>query len=32
MEGHSNRLEQVDDRITELEDKNEIRRKTEELY
>jgi chromosome segregation ATPase len=31
MEGHSNRLEQVEDRISELEDKMEIKRKTEEL-
>jgi chromosome segregation ATPase len=31
MEGHSSRLEQVEDRISELEDKMEIQRKTEEL-
>jgi hypothetical protein len=31
MEGHSSRLEQVEDRISELEDKNEIKGKTEEL-
>jgi chromosome segregation ATPase len=30
-EGHSSRLEQVEDRISELEDKMEIRGKTEEL-
>jgi hypothetical protein len=30
MEGHSRRLEQADDRISELEDKMEIKRKTEE--
>jgi hypothetical protein len=31
MEGHSSRLEQVEDRISELEDKMEIQGKTEEL-
>jgi chromosome segregation ATPase len=31
MEGHSIRLEQVEDRISELEDKMEIKGKTEEL-
>jgi chromosome segregation ATPase len=31
MEGHSNRLEQAEDRISELEDEMEIREKTEEL-
>jgi septal ring factor EnvC (AmiA/AmiB activator) len=31
MEGHSSRLEQVEDRISELEDKMEIKGKTEEL-
>jgi archaeosine-15-forming tRNA-guanine transglycosylase len=31
MEGHSNRLEQAEDRISELEDKMEIKEKTEEL-
>jgi hypothetical protein len=31
MEGHSFRLEQVEDRISELEDKMEIKGKTEEL-
>jgi chromosome segregation ATPase len=31
MEGHSNRLEQAEDRISELEDKMEIKRKTEKL-
>jgi chromosome segregation ATPase len=31
MEGHSNRLEQVGDRISELEDKMEIKGKTEKL-
>jgi chromosome segregation ATPase len=31
MEGHSSRLEQVEDRISELEDKMEIKAKTEEL-
>jgi phosphoglycerate-specific signal transduction histidine kinase len=30
-EGHSSRLEQVEDRISELEDKIEIKGKTEEL-
>jgi hypothetical protein len=30
-EGHSSRLEQADDRISELEDKMEIQGKTEEL-
>jgi hypothetical protein len=30
-ESHSNRLEQVEDRISELEDKMEIKGKTEEL-
>jgi chromosome segregation ATPase len=31
MEGHSSRLEQAEDRISELEDKMENKRKTEEL-
>jgi chromosome segregation ATPase len=31
VEGHSNRLEQAEDRISELEDEMEIREKTEEL-
>jgi hypothetical protein len=31
MEGHYSRLEQVEDRISELEDKMEIQRKTKEL-
>jgi hypothetical protein len=31
MEGHSSRLEQVEDRIPELEDKKEIKGKTEKL-
>jgi chromosome segregation ATPase len=31
VEGHSSRLEQAEDRILELEDKMEIKRKTEEL-
>jgi chromosome segregation ATPase len=31
VEGHSSRLEQAEDRISELEDKMEIKRKTEEL-
>jgi chromosome segregation ATPase len=31
MEGHSSKLEQVKDRISELEDKIEIKGKTEEL-
>jgi hypothetical protein len=31
VEGHSNRLEQVEDRISECEDKMEIKGKTEEL-
>jgi hypothetical protein len=31
MEGHSSRLEQTEDRISELEDKMEIKGKTEEL-
>jgi chromosome segregation ATPase len=31
MEGHSSRLEQGEDRISELEDEMEIKRKTEEL-
>jgi hypothetical protein len=31
MEGHSSRLEQVEDRISELEDKIEIKGKSEEL-
>jgi polyribonucleotide nucleotidyltransferase len=31
VEGHSSRLEQVEDRISELKDKIEIHRKTEEL-
>jgi hypothetical protein len=30
VEGHSSRLEQVEDRISELEDKVEIKEKTEE--
>jgi hypothetical protein len=31
MKGHFSRLEQVEDRISELEDKMEIKGKTEEL-
>jgi esterase/lipase len=31
MEGHSSRLEQAEDRISELEDKMEIQGKTKEL-
>jgi hypothetical protein len=31
VEGHSNRLELVEDRISELEDKIEIKEKTEEI-
>jgi chromosome segregation ATPase len=31
MEGHSSRLEQAEDRILELEDKMEVKGKTEEL-
>jgi septal ring factor EnvC (AmiA/AmiB activator) len=31
MEGHSSRLEQAEDRISELEDEMEIKGKTEEL-
>jgi chromosome segregation ATPase len=31
MEGHSKRLEQAEDRISELEDEMEIKGKTEEL-
>jgi hypothetical protein len=31
VEGHSSRLEQVEDRLSELEDKIEIKEKTEEL-
>jgi chromosome segregation ATPase len=31
MKGHSSRLEQAEDRISELEDKIEIKGKTEEL-
>jgi chromosome segregation ATPase len=31
MEGHSNKLEQAEDRISELEDKMEIKGKTKEL-
>jgi hypothetical protein len=31
MEGHSSRLEQAEDRISELEDETEIKGKTEEL-
>jgi chromosome segregation ATPase len=31
VEGHSKRLEQVEDRISELEDKIEIKEKTEEM-
>jgi hypothetical protein len=31
VEGHSSRLEQAEDRISELEDKMEIKGKTEEL-
>jgi hypothetical protein len=31
MEGHSSRIEQAEDRISELEDEMEIKRKTEEL-
>jgi chromosome segregation ATPase len=31
VEGHSSRLEQVEDRISELKDKIEIKEKTEEI-
>jgi hypothetical protein len=31
MEGHSTRLEQVEDRLSELEDEMEIKGKTEDL-
>jgi predicted nucleic acid-binding Zn-ribbon protein len=31
MEGHSRRLEQAEDRISELEDERKIKGKTEEL-
>jgi hypothetical protein len=31
MDGHSSRLEQAEDRISELKDKMEIKGKTEEL-
>jgi chromosome segregation ATPase len=31
VEGHSSRLEQAEDRISELEDEREIKGKTEEL-
>jgi acetolactate synthase small subunit len=31
VEGHSSRLEQVEDRISELEDKIEIKEKSEEM-
>jgi hypothetical protein len=31
MEGHSNRLEQTEDKISELEDEMAIKGKTEEL-
>jgi hypothetical protein len=31
VEGHSSRLEQVEDRIAELEDKIEIKEKTKEM-
>jgi hypothetical protein len=31
MEGHSSRVEQAEDRISDLEDKMEIKGKTEEL-
>jgi 23S rRNA A2030 N6-methylase RlmJ len=31
MEGHSDRLEQMEDRISDLEDRMEIKGKTEEL-
>jgi hypothetical protein len=31
VEGHSRRLEQMEDRISELKDKKEIKGKTEEL-
>jgi hypothetical protein len=31
VEGYSSRLEQVEDRISELEDKIDIKEKTEEL-
>jgi hypothetical protein len=31
VEGHSSRLEQVEDRISEIEDKKETKGKTEEL-
>jgi hypothetical protein len=32
VEGHSSRLEQVEDRISDLEDKIEIKGKTEEIF
>jgi hypothetical protein len=32
MEGNSNRLEQAEDRISELEDRMEIKGKSEELF
>jgi chromosome segregation ATPase len=32
MEGHSSRIEQTEDRISELEDEMEIKGKTEELF
>jgi hypothetical protein len=32
MEGHSSRLEQAEDRISELEDEMKIKGKTEELF
>jgi hypothetical protein len=31
MEGHSRRLEQVEDRLLELKDKIQIKQKTEEI-
>jgi hypothetical protein len=32
MEGHCSRLEQAEDRISELEDEMEIKEKTKELF
>jgi chromosome segregation ATPase len=32
VEGHSSRLEQVEDRISELKDKTDIKEKTQELF
>jgi uncharacterized protein YydD (DUF2326 family) len=31
VEGHSSRLQQVEDKITELKDKTKIKEKTEEI-